>query len=254
MRSLQRYLPALAACLILFSPAFPAEASDWPTGTYVYQIRKGANPIGVQVVTSGERGGSFTVEVDEFVRATSYCHHSLRTEVWQGGRLISFVSLTAGKCGLLASVFRPWRCRWRGDGLPHRVEAVSEGGVLRVSGPSGMREGTPSLIPLNPFNPHLRGFERETEVLTAREGVTRKAWITFIGEENIELGDGSVRKALRYRYRDDRWFRELWYDERGLWLRMFIPEDVTFTLLPGADPADHAPPPDVDPRCLLPEE
>jgi hypothetical protein len=35
--------------------------------------------------------------------------------------------------------------------------------------------GTTSLIPLNPFNPHLRGFEREAEVLTSREGVTRTA-------------------------------------------------------------------------------
>lgn len=249
MRLFQRALFSLTAGILSLALGSFAQAGDWPTGTFVYEIKRRDKPIGAYLVMVKDNGGSVTALAEEWIRDISYCHLARRTEVWTDGKLISYDSLTGGRCGTLARIFRSQSCQWRKDGSPLQVTARLEGDVLRISRPSGTLEAPPSLIPFNPLNPLLQAFEKEVEILTSREGLIEKAWITFIGEEETELGDGTVRKTLRYIYRDEQWIKELWYVEGGICLRMVIPEDVTVTLVPGADPADYAPPEDVAEQC-----
>jgi hypothetical protein len=250
MRLFQRTLLTLTAGLLCLSLTSFAEAGDWSTGTFVYEIKRGDKPIGAYIVAVQESGGSFTVEIDEWIRDTSYCHRTRQEEVWKNRRLRSFQCLFAGQCGALARIFRPEVCKWMKGGPSHQVTAALKGDLLHISGPSGTMEAPSSVIPFNPFNPHLRDTEEKIEILVTPDGEIQEAWVSFIGEEQIELGDGTVKKSFRYRYRDEKWFKDLWYDERGLWLRMQTTDDVTFTLMPGADPADYAPPAGADERCL----
>lgn len=222
--------------MILVSFRGTVMALDWPIGTFYYEITRKNAHTGVHTIVSRRQGEDVVVETEEWLHDTGYCHASKRSEVWRSGTLVTFESSTAGSCSGFVRLFRPSACPWDEFGDPITVSVVRKGKVLfKQVGTEKSQQIAGEAIPTNFFNPIFRGGDRIVQVMSPLTGELESMKISSKGVEELSLGDTSV-KTERYLVQiQDSQDRELWYDRRGVWVKMFLQKDaVTFA---ATDPA-----------------
>ena len=224
----------LWVALLYFSGT--ALSKDWPLGTFYYAITRKANQTGVLKIVSKQEGNRVVVESEEWLDDTGYCHASKRREVWEGETLISFESSTAGSCSGFVRLFQADACPWDEFGDPITVSVIRKDKALfETIGSEKSMEISGEAIPTNFLNPAFRGPDHTVQVISPKTGERESMRISNKGTENLSIGNTS-EKAERYVVQDqDGDTRELWYDMRGVWIRMVLQRRaVTFA---AADPA-----------------
>ena len=211
-------------------------ALDWPIGTFYYEVTRKKDHTGILKIVSNRHGEDVVVETEEWLHDTGYCHASKRREVWRSGALVTFDSSTAGSCSGFVRLFRPSACPWDEFGDPITVSVVRKGKVLlREIGQEQSEQISGEAFPTNFLNPVFRGADRIVQVMSPMTGELESMKISNKGVEELSISDTSI-KTERYliQIRDSQ-DRELWYDTRGVWVKMFLQKDaVTFA---AADPA-----------------
>jgi len=211
-------------------------ALDWPIGTFYYEITRKNAHTGMHTIVSKRQGKDVVVETEEWLDDTGYCHSSKRSEVWRSGRLVSFESSTAGSCSGFVRLFRPSACPWDEFGDPLTVSVIRKGKVLlKQVGQEKSQEISGEALPVNFMNPALRGADQAMQVIDPITGELESMMISREGVEKLSIG-GNPTDTERYLVQvPDGQDRHLWYDTRGVWIKMFLQRDaVTFA---AADPA-----------------
>jgi hypothetical protein len=209
---------------------------DWPIGTFYYEITRKNVHTGMHTIASKRQGEDVVVETEEWLEDTGYCHASKRTEVWRSGTLLTFESSTAGSCSGFVRLFRPSACPWDEFGDPLTVSVVRKGKILlKQVGQEKSQEISGEVLPVNFMNPALRGPDHVAQVMDPITGELESMMISHKGVEKLSIG-GSSTDTERYLVQvPDGQDRHLWYDPRGVWVKMFLQRDaVTFA---AADPA-----------------
>lgn len=222
--------------IIMFSFGGTALAWEWPIGTFYYKITRKTKHTGFMKIVSKREGDDVVAETEEWLDDTGYCHASKRREVWRSGTLISFESSTAGSCSGFVRLFQADACPWDEFGEPITVSIVrKDKALLETIGPEKVVEISGEAIPTNFLNPAFRGPDHTVQVISPITGEGESMIIENKGMDNLSIGNTS-EKAERYVVQDqDGQNRELWYDIRGVWIRMFLQRHaVTFA---AADPA-----------------
>lgn len=211
-------------------------ALDWPIGTFYYEVTRKKDHTGILKIVANRRGEDVVVETEEWLDDTGYCHASKRREVWRGGTLVTFESATAGSCSGFVRLFRPSACPWDEFGDAITVSVIRKGKVLvKQIGQEQSEEISGETLPANFLNPVFRGADRIVQVMSPMTGELESMKISNKGVEELSINDTSI-KTDRYLVQiQDSQDRELWYDTRGVWVKMFLQKDgVTFA---AADPA-----------------
>jgi hypothetical protein len=217
-------------CITFLFVKEAASSQDWPLGTFYYEITRKNNHIGIRKIVSKRQGEDIVVETEEWVDDTGYCRASKRREMWRHGTLVAFESSTAGSCSVFVRMARPGVCPWDEFGDPITVSVVRKGTMLfETVGSEKSQQVSAEAIPTNFLNPVFRGSDHIVQVISPMTGALKSMSVSNKGVENVSIGNKS-EKAERYLVHDqDGHNRELWYDMRGVWIRMFLHGDaVTF--------------------------
>lgn len=217
-----------------------AASQNWPLGTFYYEITRKNDQTGIQKIVSTRQGEDVVVETEEWVDDSGYCRASKRKEVWRNGTLAGFESFTAGWCSIFVRMARPSVCPWGEFGDPLTLSVVRKGdGLLKTFNAEESQQISGEPFPTNFLNPAFRGADRTVQVLSPITGVVESLVISNKGVEDVSVGNTS-EKAERYLVQDqDGDHRDLWYDSRGVWIKMFLQRDaVTFR---AASPAQMEP-------------
>ena len=220
----------LFACITLFYVSEAALSQDWPLGTFYYEITRNNKHTGIQKIVSTRQGEDVIVETGEWLDDTGYCRASKRREVWSNGTLIAFESFTAGWCSIFVRMARPTVCPWDEFGDPITVSVIrNDKGLFQTFGSGKNQQISGEAVPTNYLNPVFRGSDYIVQAMSPITGELESMIISNKGVENIAVGDTS-ETAERYLVKDeDGHDRELWYDARGVWIKMFLHRDaVTF--------------------------
>jgi len=199
-------------------------------GTFYYEITRSNNQIGIHTIVSKRQGEDAVVETEEWVDDTGYCRASKRREMWRHGTLVAFESSTAGWCSIFVRMARPSVCPWDEFGDPITVSVVRKEKVLfKTVGSEKSQQISGEAVPTNFLNPVFRGSDHIVQVISPITGELKSMIISNKGVENVSIGNRS-EKAERYLVQDrDGHNRTLWYDSRGVWIKMFLPDEaVTF--------------------------
>jgi hypothetical protein len=240
----------IAFLVSIFISTGDALSCEWPIGEFLYEIKRGSKHTGTLIITATKESNLCVLGIEEWIRDTSYCHRAKRKEIWQKDRLIWYESSTAGWCGFLASKFRPQSCTWNDDGSPIRIEATLDGNRIRVQRRNSAHFVPANILTMNFLNPALRKQQEEMQVLDAITGDTKSVKLQHLGRESIVFLGKQV-EADHYLFIDDTGERDLWYDERGMWIKMFLrKDDVLFSLLPETTTVNRPPPTDMHRQCL----
>ncbi|MFQ5803458.1 MAG: DUF6134 family protein [Candidatus Methylomirabilales bacterium] len=216
-----------------------AVAQDWPLGTFTYEISRNNNQIGIQKIVSRRQGEDVVVETEEWVDDTGYCRASKRREVWRNGTLVAFESTTAGWCSIFVRMVRPSVCPWDEFGDPITVSVFRKNKELfKKFGSEQSQQIFEEAVPTNFLNPAFRGPDHIVQAMSPSTGELESMIISNKGVETVSVGNRS-ETAERYVVQDqDGQDRDLWYDARGVWIKMFLQGDaVTFA---AASPAKMA--------------
>lgn len=213
-----------------------AASRDWPIGTFYYEITRKNHRTGILKIVSKRQDEDVIVESEEWVEDTGYCRASKRKEVWRKGTLVGFESSTAGSCSPFVRMFRPGVCPWDEFGDPITISVVRKDQALfETIGSEKSREISGEAIPTNFLNPAFRGPDHTLQVISPVTGELESMIVANKGVDNLSIGNTS-EKTERYVVQvQDGQDHELWYDMRGVWIKMFLHGDaVTFA---AADPA-----------------
>ena len=197
----------------------PAFADGWVTGTLTYSIHhERFGHIGTHSVTVRGNQDAHMVEVTSRVSVPVLLftfHQQVRqTEIWRGGRLVSFRRTTQG-----------------GDsdaGERLIVAAWASGDRLVVESGSGRTDIPGDVLSSHPWNPRLLA---ENRILVAETGELKPVKVTAHGKETVLVG-GRPIQARKY-VMSGGLNRDLWYDAHGLCLQVRFRKgggDVTVTL------------------------
>ena len=220
----------LFVCITFLCLSGTAVSQDWPMGTFYYEITRNNNQIGIHTIVSKRQGEDVVVKTEEWVDDTGYCRASKRREMWRHGTLTAFESSTAGWCSIFVRMARPSVCPWDEFGDPITVSVVRKAKVLfKTVGSEKSQQISAEAVPTNFLNPAFRGSDHIVQVISPITGELKSMIISNKGVENLSIGNKSERTE-RYLVQDqDGHNRELWYDSRGIWIRMFLHgEAVTF--------------------------
>jgi hypothetical protein len=220
----------------LLSFSGTALSEEWPIGTFYYEIARKNNHTGILKIVSKQEGGDVVVETEEWLRDTGYCHASKRREVWQKKTLMAFESSSAGSCSAFVRLFRPSACPWEEFGDPITVSVVRKDKELLQEATLGQRQHiSGDAVPTNFLNPTFRGSNHTIQVIDPITGELGSVRISPQGVEELTVGHTSVKTERYLVQKHDSQDRELWYNMRGVWIKMLLTRDfVTFTT---ADPA-----------------
>ncbi|MFQ5657975.1 MAG: DUF6134 family protein, partial [Candidatus Methylomirabilales bacterium] len=213
-----------------------ALSQDWPIGTFYYEITRKKDQTGILKIVSKRQGEDVVVETEEWLDDTGYCHASKRREVWHNGTLVAFESSTAGWCSVFVRMFRPSACPWDEFGDPITVSVVRKDKVLfEKIGSENSQQISGEAVPTNFLNPAFRGSDHIVRVMNPITGELGSMIISNKGVENLSIGNTSEKTEHYVVQVQDGQDRDLWYDMRGVWIKMFLQGDaVTFA---AADPA-----------------
>jgi hypothetical protein len=220
-----------------------ALSEDWPIGTFYYKITRKNKQTGIHKIVSRRQGEDVVVETEEWVDDTGYCRASKRREIWRHETLVAFDSSAAGSCSVFIRMARPGVCPWDEFGDPIMVSVVRKDKVLfKTVGSEKSQQISGEAIPTNFLNPVFRGSDHIVQVISPMTGALKSMSVSNKGVENVSIGNKSER-AERYLVHDqDGHNRELWYDMRGVWIRMFLHGDaVTFAAASPAKLASELP-------------
>ncbi|MCP5433117.1 MAG: hypothetical protein H6923_07590 [Alphaproteobacteria bacterium] len=208
------------ALLCLASPALAAdEASLAPVPqetVYAYRVTTpDFGEIGHYVNRIRADGARTIVDTEIAIRVrvllvTAFSLKAERRETWQDGAFVGFDGETLK------------------NGATISLDVHAEDGGLLVEGPHGERLVPGSVMPLNPWSPHILAM---TEAMSTESG--RVYGVTIRDEGPVELEvEGREIEAQHYLVEGDEG-AEVWFDEAGRPVRFAINEDgrvLTFTL------------------------
>ncbi len=220
----------LFVCITFLCLSGTAVSQDWPLGTFYYEITRNNNQTGIQKIISTRQGEDVVVETKEWLDDTGYCRASNRREVWRNGTLVAFESFTAGWCSIFVRMVRPSVCPWDEFGDPITVSVFrKDKGLFKKFGSEKSQQISGEAIPTNFLNPAFRGSDHIVQAMSPITGELESMTISNKGVETVSVGNKS-ETAERYVVQDqDGQDRELWYDSRGVWIKMFLHGDaVTF--------------------------
>ena len=217
-----------------------AVSQDWPLGTFYYEVTRKNTQTGIQKIVSKRQGKDVVVETEEWLDDTGYCRASKGREVWRDGTLMAFDSFTAGSCSIFVRMARPSVCPWEEFGDPLTLSVVRKGGgLLKTFKSEKSQQISGEAVPTNFLNPAFRGPDHTLQVFSPITGEVESMVISNKGVGHVDIGHTS-EQAERYLVQDqDGDYRDLWYDARGIWIKMFLQGDaVTFR---AASPAQMNP-------------
>lgn len=220
----------LLVCITFLCLSGTAVSLDWPLGTFYYEITRKNTQTGIQKIVAKRQDEDVVVETEEWVDDTGYCRASKRKEVWRNGTLAAFESFNAGWCSIFVRMARPSVCPWDEFGDPLTLSVVRKGeGLFKTFDSEKSQEISREAVPPNFLNPAFRGSDHSLQVFSPITGEVQSMVISNKGVEHVEVGNRS-EKVERYLVQDeDGDQRDLWYDARGIWIKMFLQGDaVTF--------------------------
>ena len=204
------------AVLLLAGAAEGADAP--PDGTYEYIVdHEILGEVGLHKYTFARRGDELIVSTKIrlaakvlFVVVRRYTAD--RREVWRKGKLVSYDSVTDD------------------DGKIMKVKARAAAGKLVIEGPGGRVERPGQALPAFIWT---RDYVRQSLAMHAETGALKKIRGADAGEETIEIGRRKI-KARKYVVSGGM-KREVWYDQKGLWVKLRYVRDgdeIVVTLKP----------------------
>ena len=168
----------------------------------VFSILRNDKDLGWQKVSFQRQGDRLQVQVTgqaEYKIGTLvlYRYQLRRTESWENGKLIAFAAWTDD------------------DGKVSEVQGRREGETFRVAGPRGVTQAPATALPGNLWNAQIvqasHIIDNETGQAAPLQAVTGEL-------ETVEACGGQVQ-ARHYRLTGKE-SQDVWYDERGHWVRM----------------------------------
>jgi hypothetical protein len=224
----------LFASVTLLCVSDPASSQDWPLGTFYYEITRKNKQTGIQKIVSTRQGEDVVVETAQWVDDTGYCRVSKRREIWRNGTLAAFDSSTVGSCSVFVRMARPAVCPWDEFGDPITVSVVRKENVLfKTVGSEMSQQIVGEVIPMNFVNPVFRGSDHTIRVINSITGEIETMVVSHDGVEAVSIGNVS-EKAERYLVQDQvGHHRNLWYDARGVWIKMFLPGEAVMFAVAG---------------------
>lgn len=198
---------AAGASLALPSLDAAAKLSS-PTEDISFQVYRDGSPIGHHRLDIRRDGDRVTVGVDILLEVgigplVLYRYRHRNTEIWEGGAFRSFSSETDD------------------DGDAYAVEAVRDGGVIRVSRShdSDYEISDPEgLLPTTYWN---RQTVERPRLLDTQKGRLMEITVNEGDWQRVETRNGTVR-ARRFDINGDLDL-SLWYDEQGRWTKCAFP-------------------------------
>ena len=199
------------AALAAMTLAVGGEArANVPYGTYKYAINHPIHgDIGTFTNTIRREGDDVVVDARlrvavRFLFIVVYRLEADRREVWRGGRLAAYHSVT------------------NDNGADVKVKGRAEGDRFIIEGSKGRIEAPAGVHPTNPWS---IGITRAPAVMAAETGTLPRVTATGGEERTVKL-DGREVKARRFKITGDMEL-ELWYDRNDV--------AVKFTYASGGD-------------------
>ncbi len=205
------------ALLAVLAGVDGVDATPNPGGTMTYRVdHEEHGLLGTHRLTFSRKGANLVVDVDseiavEFFSMTVFRYAAKRREVWRDGRMIAYESDT------------------HDDGTDIRVTAEAAQDGLIIAGPSGRRMAALGVFPTHPWN---RAIVDAEVLMHTTTGELLEVAVTEIGPETLII-DGRAIETTKYRMSGDH-DREIWFDDRGDWVRLRFYEygdAVTYTLM-----------------------
>ena len=237
----------LPIALFLIASGRGALCDEWPVGTFQYEIRRGAEQIGVHTIAVKRDGESFVVEVTEWIDVAGwygrYCHRAKRQEVWRDNELRLYDSAITGSCSGLVwgqdQVRNRKSCLWGDEREPIRFAARhKEGGLVTamINFATGTRlsEARSTTLSTNFLNPLMRQ-KQEAWLFDPITGEQRAVKVTEGRTESLSLhGQTVTTQKYQYEHLDDSdEAHHVLYDREGVVIMMKnVRDDVTFILAP----------------------
>ncbi len=212
-------------CLAALAFSAAARAADAPpNGTYEYIVDHDVlGDVGLHKYTFTKTGDELIVNtkirlVAKVLFVVVRRYTADRREVWRKGKLVSYDSVTDD------------------DGKVMKVKARAVGGKLVIVGPGGRVEQPGQALPAFVWS---QDYVRQALAMHAETGALKKVNARDAGEETISVGGRKI-KAHKFVVGGGLQ-REVWYDQKGLWVRLRFVRDgdkinVTYKP-PGSDAA-----------------
>ena len=180
-----------------------------PIGRYHYTVLRQGDKIGTHIRNVSRQSATLVVETDielavKFFGITAYRYRHQSVERWRSNTLIDLESRT------------------RKNGTRKRLHGERDGsGVLLLENHKGERRRFPE-SPLtttlwHPETPHVG------QLLEVEDGWMKTNAASYLGTETVQAGDREL-SARHYRL-DAEVERDVWYDARGLLLRVAFEHD-----------------------------
>lgn len=198
-----------AVCLPLQDTRAAQQARFDPVSAYgdeiIFDIYRKEQLIGTHTVTFEEDGNTLRVfsKSDITIRILGLPLYSFiysSREIWQHGQLISIEAETDD------------------DGDKSSMRAQRHNGMLDVFSASTQSRVPGSIYPTTHWNSGVIG---STQILNTITGQINAITMQDLGIETVKTASGS-RLARHYAYRGDL-ETDLWYDMKGLWVKMRFP-------------------------------
>ncbi len=201
MQHIIRYISAgavLAGLIILPAAQLSADASR--DSVLRFEVDLDGRPIGEHALTFERRPDdrlNVAIDIDlniKFGPFTVFTYsHTNRTE-WRGGQLVALQSVTDD------------------NGTRHRVQAVSDGGGLRViADDTAAITVTPSMLPSTYW---MAATVRQNQLINSQTGELLEVAVRRVGREPVS-GPAGMIPATQYRMEGDLEI-DLWYDDGGV--------------------------------------
>lgn len=200
---------SFVTCLTALAFSATAWAADAPpNGTYEYIVDHDVlGEVGLHKYTFTKLGDELIVNtkirlVAKVLFVVVRRYTADRREVWRKGKLVSYDSVTDD------------------DGKVMKVKARAEGGKLVIEGPGGRVEQPGQALPAFVWS---QDYVRQALAMHAETGALKKVSVRDAGEETITVGGRKI-KAHKFVVGGGL-EREVWYDQKGLWVRLRFVRD-----------------------------
>nr|WP_242480698.1 DUF6134 family protein [Rhodovibrio sodomensis] len=212
---------AVGACLASLGSVRARAVAEPPVGRYRYTVLREGRPIGAHIRTLRQNGDilAVTTEIDLVVTLFSvplYSYRHTSVERWRGDTLVGLDSQT------------------RKNGKEKRLQGVRDGdGPLVLENHKGERRTFPE-SPLTTTLWHPR-TPQAPQLLEVEDGWMKTNTTQDIGREAVRIGD--TRQTARHYRLAGEVQRDVWYDDRGLLLRVAFQHDdgSRIVMQPAAD-------------------
>lgn len=167
-----------------------------------FRVLRNGSPVGAHTVTFQRQGRDIVVETRfdvqvQLLFVTAYQYEYRAIDTWQNGCLIAM---------------QAWI---NDDGARHEVVATSDGERLIIDGPRGRGTARLGVYPTHHWNAGVLGSDHVLNTITGRVANVR---IVDQGIETVSM-NGESRPARRFAYSGELQ-NQVWYDERGRWVKM----------------------------------